>query len=96
MASTECTGVSAGNYDLFKCSGIPDTSGQMSCSNQCCYFHSESRKNVCLAPTAIGLIDSEYDQTCAAASRNLFKEITDLTNLLAVMQINFEKLRKAD
>ena len=96
MASTECAGVSAGNYDLFKCSGISDPSGQMSCSNQCCYFHSEYKKNVCLAPSAIGLVNSEYDQTCAAASRNLFKEITDLTNLLAVMQTNFEKLRKAD
>lgn len=96
MTTTECTGIHPGDYDLFNCSDISDPTGQMNCSNQYCYFHSEQRRNVCLAPPAIGLVDSEYDKACAAATRDLFQEIADLKRAIASLQVKFEIERQND
>lgn len=73
MESNSCTGIYPGDYNVFQCSGIPDSGNNMVCSNQCCYFNQHDRKNVCLAPPAIGLVESEYEKICAMASRDLFK-----------------------
>lgn len=90
MRSTQCTGISAGNYDLYKCSGVADPGGSMVCANQCCYYNSEMNRSVCLAPPAIGLVNSEYDKACAFASRDIFQEVTDLQNRMNSMKQKFD------
>lgn len=78
MNGTDCTGITQGDFSLYKCSGVADPTNSMYCSNQCCYFHPYERKNVCLAPPAIGLVNEEYSGVCAKASRNLYQEMLDL------------------